>query len=248
MSKKFSEFLTENKTLTDKAEIDKWLDQIFINNYEIRDDGTVDVDGNVEMNNCYLSYIPVKFGKVTGFFGCQDNKLRNLENCPTSVGAYFSCGDNPELTSLKGFPLEVGGTIHMPKLPKLTKLDFPSSLNNVTLQKIVLRGSGITSLDGIPRNIKVLTIEDCRNLTSLHNIHKQFDSLERLDLHAPRIKSHVLGLLKIKDLRHIDSTSMEQTNWDRIVSKYLPNTRGNQAVIDCQNELIDAGLDDYAQL
>ena len=50
----------------------------------------------------------VKFGKVTGFFDCSNNKIVDLDGCPQEVAGEFLCGRN-QLTSLKGAPKIVGG-------------------------------------------------------------------------------------------------------------------------------------------
>jgi hypothetical protein len=66
----------------------------------------------------------------------------------------------------------------------------------------------------------------------------------------------VLGLLLIKNLSSVTfnqykSGSELNKKLDKvndIINKYLPNTRGNDAVFDCQEELIEAGFEEYAQL
>jgi hypothetical protein len=55
-----------------------------------------------------MTKLPVKFGKVSGDFWCDYNKLTTLEGCPNYVGGYFSCYDN-KLTTLEGCPNYVGG-------------------------------------------------------------------------------------------------------------------------------------------
>jgi hypothetical protein len=49
-------------------------------------DGTVDVNGDVNMSEMNLTKIPVKFGKVTSDFYCENNQLISLEGAPQSVG------------------------------------------------------------------------------------------------------------------------------------------------------------------
>lgn len=79
-----------------------------IENYTINEDGTVDVNGNVELHNMRLNKLPLKFGKVTGYFSCSDNKLTSLEGGPKWVGDSFYCYKN-QLTTLEGGPEYVGG-------------------------------------------------------------------------------------------------------------------------------------------
>jgi hypothetical protein len=79
--------------------------QKYLDNYTINSDNTIDVDGNVYLEEKLgnIEKLPVKFGKVSGFFDCRDNKLTTLEGCPNYVDDYFYCGFN-NLTSLEGCP------------------------------------------------------------------------------------------------------------------------------------------------
>jgi hypothetical protein len=76
------------------------------------------------------------------------------------------------------------------------------------------------------------------------------------EMRNSRIKSNVLGLLLIEGVK---SVKLQSSNVDVkhgvdldavevILNKYLPNTRGRQAIIECQKELIEAGLEEYAKL
>ena len=72
-----------------------------ITNYTINADGSIDVDGDVDLWSRGLSELPVKFNHVSGGFCCSWNKLKTLEGSPQSVGGYFSCYKN-NLTNLEG--------------------------------------------------------------------------------------------------------------------------------------------------
>jgi hypothetical protein len=82
--------------------------RIGVKRYTINYDGTVDVIGNVKLNNKALKQLPFKFGKVIGDFNCFENELTSLEGCPTHVYGDFYCGDN-KLTSLEYSPVFVDG-------------------------------------------------------------------------------------------------------------------------------------------
>jgi len=81
------------KYVDTKIEIKEWLDKMNIENYVINDDLTVDVNGNVNLNNKNLSNIPVLFGRVKGNFRCAGNKLTSLEFVPKEC-KNFDCIDN----------------------------------------------------------------------------------------------------------------------------------------------------------
>lgn len=79
-----------------------------ITNYTINEDGSIDVDGYVDLSYQKLTKLPIQFGKVSGYFYCNDNKLTTLEGAPKEVGLDFYCYNN-QLTTLEGAPLSVGG-------------------------------------------------------------------------------------------------------------------------------------------
>ena len=77
----------------------------YLENYIINHDGYIDVNGKVDLEKQLgnIEKLPVKFGKVSGFFSCYRNNLTTLEGCPNYVGGHFSCEDN-KLTTLEGCP------------------------------------------------------------------------------------------------------------------------------------------------
>jgi hypothetical protein len=79
-----------------------------INNYTINDDGTIDVNGDVNLWIKGLTELPLTFNKVTGYFNCGYNNLTSLKGCPRWIGDNFDCGNN-RLASLEFSPDYVGG-------------------------------------------------------------------------------------------------------------------------------------------
>lgn len=79
-----------------------------IKNYTINDDGSVDVDGNINLSAWGLKEIPLNFNKVSGSFWIDGNRITSLKGSPKTVGVDFVCSSN-ELTSLEGGPKIVGG-------------------------------------------------------------------------------------------------------------------------------------------
>ena len=82
--------------------------QYGINNYTINDDGSIDVNGYVNLINKGLTELPLTFNKVSGYFTCSNNQLTSLKGCPRWVGGNFYCTYN-NLTSLEFGPDYVGG-------------------------------------------------------------------------------------------------------------------------------------------
>ena len=88
----------------------EWLDSCTDGTWQLNHrTGLVDVDGNFDCAEQGLGdFKGVRFGKVGGYFTCDDNQLTSLEGAPQEVGGNFYC-DNNQLTSLEGAPREVGG-------------------------------------------------------------------------------------------------------------------------------------------
>ena len=92
-----------------ESDIDSICRKYEIRNYTICSNGSIDVNGSVNLSNKNLTKLPLKFNIVSGDFYCDDNKLTSLEGCPKEVGGHFSCDYN-KLTTLKGSPKEVYGS------------------------------------------------------------------------------------------------------------------------------------------
>ena len=86
-----------------------------ITNYSINPDGSIDVNGNVDLSYMELTEIPLKFNRVSGSFYCHNNKLTSLVSGPKEVGGSFHCESN-KLTSLERSPIELGGSFYCYKI------------------------------------------------------------------------------------------------------------------------------------
>ncbi len=79
-----------------------------IERYTINTDGSIDVNGDVYLDNIKLTYLPLKFNRVHGHFFCYGNQLTSLEGAPVEVGGDFNCQFN-KITSFEGAPRRIGG-------------------------------------------------------------------------------------------------------------------------------------------
>ena len=78
-----------------------------IKDYTINQDETVDVDNDVDLESRQLYKLPLKFGKVSGYFVCANNLLSSLDGSPREIGSTgFSCSNNV-IKTLVGGPLIV---------------------------------------------------------------------------------------------------------------------------------------------
>ncbi|MDD5649220.1 MAG: hypothetical protein PHF86_02200 [Candidatus Nanoarchaeia archaeon] len=110
----------KNLGLGRKNLIEKWLNEMMIEDYNIKDDYTIDaLKGNViDLSFKNLFYFPeyIQFNKVDGHFFCNNNHLISLKGSPIFVGRDFDCSDN-NLFSLEYCPLEVRWGLDCSKNP-----------------------------------------------------------------------------------------------------------------------------------
>lgn len=186
----------------------------------------------------------------TGDFFCdglqtRNTKLESLEGSPKKVIGNFDCTDNPNLISLKGSPKEVTGYFYCSRNDKLTSLE--GAPEEISGNFHCADNKNLISLKGAPKKgVEDFYCDDNPKITSLKGIHKQVTYIGgRFLANRTPIKSHILGLLLIKGCTGVEIVNKDVQD---ILNKYLPNTRGNKAVIECQSELLDADLDDFAEL
>jgi hypothetical protein len=114
--------------------IKKWLEEKRVSGYNINDDLTINVNGDVNLFNRHLSNFPdyIQFNEVGGDFNIAINDFTSLRGCPLYVGEDFVCSMNKlnsleyspiivekryfcarnSLTSLDGSPKSVGSTFN----------------------------------------------------------------------------------------------------------------------------------------
>jgi len=132
---------------TKELMIGLWLSGIGVQDgkYLINPDGTVDINGHIDLRYKRLTKLPIRFGEVTGFFDCSNNQLTSLEGSPRKVGGFFAC-DRNQLTSLKGGPREVIGTFDCGNNKLTTLVGGPE----VVLGNYVANNNQINSFEGFP--------------------------------------------------------------------------------------------------
>jgi hypothetical protein len=116
----------------------------------------------------------------------------------------------------------------------------------------------LSNLDFLPSHIGTYLKFSNNKINSLSDIHKRIKYVKKIDCKGNPIESKVLGLLKINGLEqvemydpggHIFGITYPEINKklktvEEIINRYIPH--GD--LIECQNELIDAGLQEYARL
>lgn len=114
--------------------------------YEKRADGTLFVDGDLDIAGKALEQLPdLSAVHVGGSFLCRFNMLTSLEGAPQHVAGDFCCHGNL-LTSLKGAPQSVGGSFRCQE-NRLTSLEYaPQSVG----ENFNCDNNSLTSLKGAP--------------------------------------------------------------------------------------------------
>ncbi len=174
-----------------------------------------------------------------GDFYCSHNELTSLEGAPSHVSGNFDCSLN-HLTSLEGVPRHIDVGIYC-SYNKLTSLegapshvggDFDCSHNN------------LTSIEGAPSHVDGGFSCSHNKLTSLKDVHKHITEIKGIvcALKNP-INSHVLGLLLIKGITKV---RLDNKQVEEILNRHLG--KGRVGMLMAQEELIEAGLEEFAQL
>tara|TARA_B100000767_G_scaffold18118_1_gene16657 strand:- start:2335 stop:2781 length:447 start_codon:yes stop_codon:yes gene_type:complete len=132
-----------------REEINKLCDQYNIQNYTINDDGSIDVDGDVDLSKKGLTELPLKFNYISGDFNCAYNKITDLTGYPKNIGGntfirtglignpirsiisgvVLTTNDNREfLQILNTYKVIKGDTVHLNRL-KYTLSIFDKKIN-----------------------------------------------------------------------------------------------------------------------
>jgi len=175
-------------------------------------------NGNFALEHQNVASLKGAPKRVDGNFWCGSNAITSLEGAPSYVTGEFYCNHN-KLTSLVGGPSYVGE-------------NFSCERNN------------ITSMDGAPSFIGLHCW--CRDikLTSLEGIHRVIKRIgNSFDVSGNPITSNILGVIMIEGLTKFAIDDKELT---KIMNRHVGH--GKSALIHCQNELLDAGYEEFAKL
>lgn len=237
----FKSYLTEaSRWPTSIAQVDKILYELGLSNHalklKINDDFSIDVSVDVDISDHQaitgyrLDKLPIKFNTIHGTFDCSSNSFETLEGAPNQCDS-FRCSHN-KLTTLVGGPQMVYG-------------GYNAAVNN------------LTSLDGIAKYIGGTLILTYNPIESLKGIHKQIDTLNGWIKLPVSTTKNLLGLLKIKQLHGVvwmsdagNTVPHHVVEISRIIGQYtgLGGNLSNSDIMKCQEELLDAGFDEAAQL
>jgi len=185
------------------------------------------------------SVADLKIDYKGGDFYCSHNELTSLEGAPSHVSGNFDCSLN-NLTSLEGAPRHIDVGIYCSH-NELTSLEgAPSHVNG----NFDCTYNELTSLEGAPSRVDGNFSCSVNKLASLKDVHKHITEIRGkfYALNNP-IKSHVLGLLLIKGVTEV---RLNNKQVKEILNRHLG--KGRVGMLMAQEELIEAGLEEFAQL
>lgn len=176
------------------------------------------IDGNLRIENVGLRTFRGGPKHVGGSVFASGNLLLDLQHSPRIVGKHLLLTDNKLLHSLNGAPDVVNG-------------------------HCFFEACSLTSLKGL-QQVKGNIFLSHNPITSLRDVHHHIDNIKQIHMTSCPIKSHVLGLLLINGLEYVGAG---EAPWVRILKRHLPS-KGMESVLLAQEELILAGLEEYAQI
>ncbi len=237
---------------------------------DISKNNRVYVNGSLQFENYQINDFPLHFGRVTESVNIKDNHFEYFSNKSPRLIKGSLWANRNRISSLKNMP-KVETAIVL-ECNALTKLEYlPTELSSLNFA-----GNEITSLNGITEHIEDHLIISNNPIKSLRDIHKQLAHCRTIDVSDTPIEEGGIGLLLVKNLEFItcDKTVKIFFDDDRadefihpqdpfsnrpkyhprryramtIINKYLALGGGKEYLLDCANELENAGLEKFALL
>lgn len=219
--------------------------------------GIVNVAGDVRLRmEKRVQKLPLRFGRVSGYFWCGANQLTSLEGAPEKVDGSFYCWGN-QLTSLEGAPSSVGGDFacyqnqltSLHGAPQTVKGDFECYKNRLTGLMGSPRHVGkdfdcshnqLMSLEGAPEHVgDRFTCTNNPLLQSLQHLSSGVKIVQTT--YTPH-----LGVLRYCYFKSFWGLKDAPKHIMAILNKY--KNQGNKGVLLAAAELIKAGYKDNARL
>ena len=149
-----------------------------------------------------------------------DNKKITEQTPSEPWPGAFDCYNN-QLTSLEFCPKEVDGSFHC-SYNKLTSLEF------------------------CPKEVGGNFRCSFNKLTSLADIHKRLKKMNgKFYAYNNPIKSNVIGLMLVAGCKEVQLDNVEVQN---IMNKHFKSPFGHLRLLECQEDLLSAGFEEYAEL
>ena len=239
---------TGTEFLKTKEEIEAWLKEYEVEDYEIHDDLTVTVDYLLDLSFRHLGSIPVKFRK-TKSINVSSNYLTSLDWAPEVVDGDFVCRGN-KLTSLEGGPEVVKGSY-------LCSYNYLGNLKGIADEvgsNLQANGCDLASLEFLPNKIGGnLHIHD-NKITSFRGIYKVLKQINTrnhrfggtIAFERNPIEKGLISLMGIKGIRELGASADENVELKKAIDIINNSLENKVDAITTQKLLADAGLMKYS--
>lgn len=205
------------------------------------DDGSVDIDGDVELKHNYEGdELPVKFNDVSGHFSVSDTGLKRLSGAPkTSLKADIS---KTGITSLVGIPQTTLG-FHASGLKLADLTGIRGTCKNILLDDTELR-----SLKGAPADVPGKFRFSAKELKNLDGLPGKIGELiiSNIPKDFPLLRVLLSDVKTLTVSNFIGIEGNEAGKIQAILKKHLGE--GRKGALDAQRELMDAGFGDYSRV
>ena len=205
-----------------------------------------------ESQNNFVGFYETTWQNEHYVFGKIQNFLEKVKNQFDSISL------NEDTRTIKSTDFE--------QLQKFIN-DFETENNRLKIHRSAHYDTGAEAIHDFTRLPSVIETSlilnsNCK-FDSLKGIHKHFTNINGIIFcDGLKIKSHILGVVKIKGVTELSlgadwRKSFEGTKtpnkgfeFGEILMKYLPASKRYKGgdILDCQDELIEAGFEEYAKL
>lgn len=214
----------QNKMPQTKKEVVNILKNLGVDlfNYEVHDDLSISIDGDVNLTHKNLITLPVNFNEIRGVFNCSYNNLVSLKGAPKKVTHTFMAMKN-KISFLKDLPqcpeicLSYNNIKILDNIPEETiDLDLsyndiqnisPELLqkNNYKLESLILSynkiNSGLDNLMNFSRMDRIYINEN--KITSI-DAFKHFPKLRILCVRSNKIEKIIWNELFSENIKYIN--------------------------------------------
>jgi hypothetical protein len=235
------------------------------NTWEIHNDGRVEAPFSFfDFKGQNFKKLPIKLGYVDSVYFSNNKELETLENGPLKVTQidiescpnlkslkYFptKCkrflGKDNHFESLEGLPKDIMSLVNLEKSHLLT--DLTGSPREIIHDFNVNLSNNLTSIKGRPDKIgRDFQMAGCSKITTLNDLP---DSIGRnLFISGNPLIKNYLRVLKVKDLQKIVMWDNDGINFRKIADIINKHLAGDKDIMECQEEMIEAGFGEYAKL
>ena len=172
-------------------------------------------------------------------------KLKTIKRLPSLIGTSSQNWSMQieDCESLVSIDDELEKAVVLKKLPKLQKVQI-----NKNIEKLAIRHCDSLTFDfnNTFNKCQFVSLSLNKKIKSLKGINKAFPNIERVVIGTD--STHILGLFKIKSLEEIFVVDENEKNHNQLQEILQRGIKEKMDLINIQQELIDAGFEDMAQL